>query len=125
MWKVRSCSNTTTAIISCGRRVGGPALITVWPMPWRIHRSGPFNRVGKILEQNPAIATGAGHHSVLHPPGSDQWYIVYHRRPLNQTDRNAREVCIDKMEFDEQGMIKPVVITIEGVLPHGGGRVSA
>jgi beta-xylosidase len=79
---------------------------------------GPFNRVGKILEQNPAIATGAGHHSVLHPAGSDSWYIVYHRRPLNQTDRNAREVCIDKMEFDEQGMIKPVVITIEGVLPH-------
>jgi beta-xylosidase len=79
---------------------------------------GPFNRVGKILEQNPAIATGAGHHSVLHPPGSDRWYIVYHRRPVGQTDRNAREVCIEKMEFDDEGMIKPVVITVEGVSQH-------
>lgn len=83
---------------------------------------GPFNRVGKILEQNPSIATGAGHHSVLHPPGSDHWYIVYHRRPLGQTDRNAREVCIDKLEFDDKGMIKPVVITKEGVLPYRPGN---
>jgi beta-xylosidase len=83
---------------------------------------GPFKRVGKILQQDPGIATGAGHHSVLHPPGSDQWYMVYHRRPLGQTDRNAREVCIDKMEFDANGFIKPVVITKEGVVPHSLGQ---
>jgi beta-xylosidase len=76
---------------------------------------GPFKRVGKILQQNPEVATGAGHHSVLHPPGTDKWYIVYHRRPLHQTDRNARVVCIDQMVFDEQGFIKPIVITHEGV----------
>ena len=76
---------------------------------------GPFKRVGKILEQNPKIATGAGHHSVIHPPGSDSWYIVYHRRPLGQTDRNARVVCIDQMFFDEQGLIKQVIITDKGV----------
>lgn len=76
---------------------------------------GPFKRVGKILQQNPEVATGAGHHSVLHPPGTDKWYIVYHRRPLNQTDRNARVVCIDEMQFDENGWIKPVVITNQGV----------
>ena len=28
-----------------------------------------------------------------------------------------REVCIDRMEFDEQGFIKPVKITFEGVPP--------
>jgi beta-xylosidase len=76
---------------------------------------GPFKRVGKILQQDPAIATGAGHHSVIHPAGTDNWYIVYHRRPLGQTDRNAREVCIDIMEFDTNGFIKPVKITKEGV----------
>lgn len=76
---------------------------------------GPFKRVGKILQQNPEVATGAGHHSVIHPPGTDKWYIVYHRRPLDQTDRNARVVCIDEMQFDKNGMIKPVVITNEGV----------
>lgn len=76
---------------------------------------GPFKRVDKILEQNAAIATGAGHHSVIKHPGKDDYYIVYHRRPLDQTDRNARVVCIDKLEFDANGLIKPVVITREGV----------
>jgi hypothetical protein len=76
---------------------------------------GPFKRVGKILQQNPEVATGAGHHSVIHPPGTDKWFIVYHRRPLNQTDRNVRVVCMDEMYFDENGLIKPVIITNEGV----------
>jgi len=76
---------------------------------------GPFERVGKILQQDPSIATGAGHHSVINPPGTDKWYIIYHRRPLDQKDRNARVVCIDKMEFDDNGFIKPVIITNSGV----------
>src|SRR3569832_1962961 len=37
---------------------------------------GPFRRIGKILQQDPAIATGAGHHSLLKVPGRDEWYIV-------------------------------------------------
>ncbi|MGA0560582.1 glycoside hydrolase family 43 protein [Larkinella sp. VNQ87] len=76
---------------------------------------GPFERVDKILKQDPKVATGAGHHSVIQAPGKDQWYIVYHRRPLTETDGNHRETCIDRMEFDENGLIKPVQITFEGV----------
>lgn len=76
---------------------------------------GPFERVGKILQQDPSVATGAGHHSVLNVPGTEDWYIVYHRRPLGQTDGNHRVVCIDRMEFDADGRIKPVKITFEGV----------
>jgi beta-xylosidase len=76
---------------------------------------GPYKRIGRILQQDPSIATGAGHHSVIRIPGTETCYIVYHRRPLGQTDRNSREVCIEKMEFDENGFIKPVTITIEGV----------
>jgi len=77
---------------------------------------GPFNRIGKILQQDPSIATGAGHHSVLYEPSSDKWYVVYHRRPLGETDRNHRVVCIDEMHFDPEGLITPVRITKEGVL---------
>ena len=77
--------------------------------------SGPFERIGKILQQDTSIATGAGHHSVIRIPGTEKYYIVYHRRPEGQTDRNAREVCIEKMEFDENGFIKPVTLTHEGV----------
>ncbi|MBC3785894.1 glycoside hydrolase family 43 protein [Spirosoma utsteinense] len=76
---------------------------------------GPFERVGKILQQDPAVATGAGHHSVIQIPGTDEWYIVYHRRPLTETDGNHRETCIDRMAFDAQGTILPVKITKEGV----------
>ncbi len=76
---------------------------------------GPFKRIGKILQQDPNIATGAGHHSVVSVPAKDQYYIVYHRRPLNEKDQNSRETCMDEMRFDKNGRILPVVITKEGV----------
>lgn len=76
---------------------------------------GPFNRVGKILRQNPDIATGAGHHSIMHNENTDTWYIVYHRRPKGETDANHRETCVDELFFDSNGYIRPVVITREGV----------
>lgn len=76
---------------------------------------GPFKRIGKILKQDPAVATGAGHHSVLKRPDRDEYYIVYHRRPIGETDGNHRVTCIDRMEFDDRGFIKPVKMTFEGV----------
>lgn len=75
---------------------------------------GPFKRIGKILQQDPEVATGAGHHSVI-KAGNDEWYIVYHRRPLTETDANHRVTCIDRMEFDKDGRILPVRITKDGV----------
>jgi beta-xylosidase len=77
--------------------------------------AGPFKRVDKILKQDPGIATGAGHHSVINIPGTDDWYIVYHRRPLGTNNGNHREICIDRMYFDENDQIKPVIMTFEGV----------
>ena len=83
---------------------------------------GPFKRVGKILQQDPEVATGAGHHSVIRIPGKDEWYIVYHRRPLGETDMNHRQTCIDRMEFDDDGFIKPVKITFGGIEPVRIGK---
>jgi len=77
---------------------------------------GPFERIGTVLQQDAAVATGAGHHSVMQVPGKDEWYIVYHRRPLSETEANNRVTCIDKMYFDENGYIKPVQITQQGVI---------
>ena len=76
---------------------------------------GPFKRIGKILQQDPEIGAGAGHHSVIHEPKSDKYYIIYHRRPLTETDGNHRVTCIDEMTFDKHGYINPVKITFEGV----------
>lgn len=79
---------------------------------------GPFKRLAKVLQQDPQVATGAGHHSVIKVPGRDEWFIVYHRRPLGDREGNHRVTCIDRMEFDTQGLIKPVKITFEGVGPR-------
>ena len=76
---------------------------------------GPFERVGKILQQDTNIATGAGHHSVVKGPGADEWYIIYHRRPLGETAANSRATCIDRMYFNKDGKIEPVRMTFEGV----------
>lgn len=74
---------------------------------------GPFERIGTILEQDPDIATGAGHHSVIIV--KDKYYIIYHRRPLTETDQFSRATCIDEMSFDENGFINPIKMTFEGV----------
>jgi beta-xylosidase len=84
---------------------------------------GPFTRAGKILESDPAIAKGPGHHSVLHIPGTDDWYIVYHRHPLGSTGISKRVMAIDRMVFAKDGTIEPVVLTKDGpgmrLLPKG------
>ncbi|TVY04200.1 glycoside hydrolase family 43 protein [Cohnella terricola] len=75
---------------------------------------GPFDRERKILQQNPAIGVGAGHHGVIQIPDTDEWYMVYHRRPVSETDPNYRVICIDRMYFEED-RIRPVELTFEGV----------
>ena len=76
---------------------------------------GPFERRGKILQQDMQIATGTGHHSVIKGHGDDEWYIVYHRRPLGMKEDYERVTCIDRLEFDEEGNIKVVKPTFSGV----------
>jgi beta-xylosidase len=72
---------------------------------------GPFTRLATVLQQDPNIATGAGHHSVIHSVSDDKYYIVYHRRPLGETEANHRVVCVDEMHFDKDGHILPVKMT--------------
>ncbi|KAI9046310.1 glycoside hydrolase family 43 protein [Aspergillus affinis] len=77
--------------------------------------TGPFSSTPtKILQGNDKVGTSTGHNSVFTPDGKN-YYIVYHRRYVNDTARDHRVTCIDRMEFDEQGNIKPVKITTEGV----------
>ena len=80
--------------------------------------TGPFQRAGKILQTDPSMANGPGHHSVLQIPGTDDWYIVYHRHPLGTTGANQRKLAIDRMDFDANGNIEPVTMTMQGVGPR-------
>lgn len=73
-------------------------------------------------------ATGiyaTGHNSTIQIPGKDEWYIVYHRFTypygigMGRAAGYNREVCIDKMEFNNDGTIKQVKPTHEGISPVG------
>ncbi|MEL0455904.1 family 43 glycosylhydrolase [Flavobacteriaceae bacterium SZ-1-7] len=88
--------------------------------------TGSFNipENNLILEKRPEEGIyGTGHNSVIQVPNKDEWYIVYHRftRPKGiKMGGNAgfhREVCIDRMEFNEDGSIKPVTPTVSGIQP--------
>ena len=76
---------------------------------------GPFEKRDVILQTDPNVGTGAGHHSVMHNPKSGKYYIVYHRHPLGAKDGNNRVTCIDELHFDAQGNILPVKMTFQGV----------
>ncbi len=71
-----------------------------------------------VLIQDPQHEIyGTAHNSVIQKPGTDEWYIVYHRINKNYIHFQPgvhREVCIDKLEFNADGTIKRVVPT------HGG-----
>lgn len=90
--------------------------------------TGPYQRMGTILSSEEGLATGAGHNSAIKVPGTDDWYIVYHRRPIPSESPHHRVTCIDKMQFNPDGTIKPVDMTFEGVRPRpiaAGGAQSA
>jgi beta-xylosidase len=76
---------------------------------------GPFKKLDTVLKSDPSIAMGAGHHSVVNVPATDDWYIFYHRRPIPNDGRDHRVVCIDRMYFNADGTIQPVKMTNEGV----------
>ncbi len=80
--------------------------------------TGPFRPMGTIMAQDMKIARGAGHHSVVNVPGSDDWYIVYHRRPLNDDTGEHRQVAIEHLYFEGDGTIRPVKLTNEGIAPR-------
>jgi arabinoxylan arabinofuranohydrolase len=99
---------------------------------YRVRYATSDSPIGKlnIPEDNLVIAKdpdqgiyGTGHNSVIQIPGTDEWYIVYHRftRPRGITmGRSAgyhREVCIDRMEFNEDGSIRRVTPSLKGIEP--------
>ena len=71
-----------------------------------------------VLIQDPQHEIyGTAHNSVIQKPGTDEWYIVYHRINKDYIHFQPgvhREVCIDKLEFNADGTITRVVPT------HGG-----
>lgn len=72
---------------------------------------------------NPVLSTnedntvhGPGHHSVLQD--GDNFYIVYHKHDYPMTRGGlSRQVCIDRMIFENDSTIKKVVPSLKGIAP--------
>ncbi|MFE2418053.1 family 43 glycosylhydrolase [Streptomyces hokutonensis] len=85
---------------------------------------GPWTKRGTILSKNPEYGIlGTGHHSVVNTPGTDDWYVVYHRFALNGPGRPGgdgthRETTIDRLRFAADGTILPVVPTLGSISPR-------
>ncbi|MBN2068032.1 MAG: family 43 glycosylhydrolase [Opitutales bacterium] len=60
-----------------------------------------------VLRQH-GLAQGTGHHSVVNVPGSDRWYVVYHRHAVPDGSGFRRQICIVEMKFAEDGSILPM-----------------
>lgn len=83
--------------------------------------TGPLNvpENNLILSKRPEKGIyGTGHNCVLQIPGTDEWYIIYHRFSVPTGIRMGRaagyhrEVCIDRLEFNEDGSIKIIEPTL-------------
>lgn len=80
---------------------------------------GPWSNRGTLLAKRPeAGVLGTGHHSILRIPGTDEWYLAYHRFAVPDGDGTHRETCIDRLYFDDDGWMKPVSPSREGVPPR-------
>lgn len=75
---------------------------------------GPYTYKGIINEI--AGNSNTNHQAIVEFKG--QWYFIYHNGGI-QTDGSghSRSVCIDKLEFDEEGFYKPINMTTKGVAP--------
>ncbi|MBO4315871.1 MAG: family 43 glycosylhydrolase [Prevotella sp.] len=73
-----------------------------------------------IIQEPESQIYGTGHNSIVNVPGTDDWYIVYHRINKNYLYNGPgihREVCVDKLTFDADGKINPVTPTRQGITP--------
>jgi hypothetical protein len=80
---------------------------------------GPWIYRGRILSSDERHK-GPGHHSILQIPGTDEWYIIYHRwndRSGSGPYSGTRSVAIERLQHELDGSINPVVMTDQGVGP--------
>ncbi|MFI3318233.1 MAG: family 43 glycosylhydrolase [Rikenellaceae bacterium] len=69
---------------------------------------GPYTQHGDFFFND----SRNSHHSIIEIQG--KWYLFYH---IQGPSAYERRVCIDYLEYDENGLIKEVKMTKEGVKP--------
>lgn len=81
---------------------------------------GPWTYRGVILEKDTSQGIlGTGHSSIVQVPGTDEWYIAYHRFGMPGGDGTHRETTIDRLTFGADGLMQKVVPTLTSIDPLG------
>ncbi|MCP5547373.1 MAG: family 43 glycosylhydrolase [Akkermansiaceae bacterium] len=76
---------------------------------WSDSPTGPVEYAGDfIVLQKNGNAVATAHHGVVNVPGTDHWYVAYHRHAVPGGSGYKREVCIARMEFNADGTIQPM-----------------
>lgn len=77
-----------------------------------------------VIEKDTSMGIyGTGHNCVLNIPGTDRWYIIYHRFhipdgiKMGEAAGYYREVCIDRLYFNADGTIQKIIPTLQGISP--------
>jgi hypothetical protein len=76
---------------------------------------GPWNYRGAILVSN-SRHKGPGHHSFMYNEAMQEWYIFYHRWN-NGYPSEGRMIAIEKLQYEQDGRIKPIAMTDRGIGP--------
>jgi hypothetical protein len=55
-------------------------------------------------------------------PGTDRWYVAYHRHAIPNGNGYTRETCLARMEFNPDGTIKPMDPMVPAFAPSSVGE---
>ncbi|MDQ1123550.1 family 43 glycosylhydrolase [Microbacterium trichothecenolyticum] len=81
--------------------------------------NGPWTYRGVILEKDLALGIkGPAHSSIINVPGTDDWYIAYHRFAMPNGNGTNRETTIDRVTFGADGLMQKIVPTLQSVAPQ-------
>lgn len=69
---------------------------------------GPFTYHGVFFDND----SRNSHHSIIQI--KDKWYLFYH---IQGPSPYERRVCVEYLEYDQWGNIKPIMMTKEGISP--------
>src|SRR5690606_32498491 len=76
---------------------------------------GPWQYQGAILMSD-SNRKGPGHHSFIRDASTGEWLIFYHRWENQVGDgpfRGRRQLSVERVQYDENGLIRPIVMTGE------------
>ncbi|MBW0103370.1 family 43 glycosylhydrolase [Pseudonocardia sp. KRD-291] len=77
--------------------------------------TGPFTDRGVILSKDTGQGIrGTGHDSVLQIPGTDEWFMAYHRFAIPGGDGTHRQITLDRIPIGRDGLFGRVTPTLTG-----------